>query len=95
MVDLFEHALRGVRLRVPGRRLFRFDSVKQRSSPEASELYMDLSHAPDAKHHDRRRVDKTPPNTLRELLTAMLRVGRSHAEKKSTTRRLKRKRQRT
>jgi hypothetical protein len=77
MGDIFEHAFGGVRL-------FR---ARPQSTPAqrvptstvgTADLLVDLSWMP------------APQVTIREMLTAMLRAGRSHAEKRATVRRARR-----
>jgi len=56
---------------------------------------VDLFRVPDPQtQRDRRRAHQQHQITMRELLAAMLRASRSHAEKKATTRRVKRTRRR-
>jgi len=95
VADVFEHALRGVRLLVRTRRQSRGDRDIPRLSAEATGLFVDLSRVPDPPTpHDRRRVDHHSQMTMSEMLAAMMRVGRSLAEKKAATRRMKRTRRR-
>jgi len=95
VTDVFEHALRGVRLLARTRQQSRCDRDIPRLSTEATDLFVDLSRVPDPPTpHDRRRVDQQGQLTMREMLAAMMRVGRSLAEKKAATRRMKRTRRR-
>jgi|SRR6516164_2418574 hypothetical protein len=95
ITDVFEHALRGVRLLARTRRQSRSDRDIPRLSTEATDLFVDLSRVSDPPTpHDRRRVDKQGQMTMSEMLAAMMRVGRSLAEKKAATRRVKRTRKR-
>jgi len=95
VTDVFEHALRGVRLLARTRRQSRCDRDIPRLSTEATDLFVDLSRVPDPPTpHDRRRADQQGQLTMREMLAAMMRVGRSLAEKKAATRRMKRTRRR-
>jgi hypothetical protein len=95
VADVFEHALRGVRLFVRARRQSLQDRHIPRSRTETSDVFVDLVRVPDPQtQRDRRRVDQQRQITMREMLAAMLRAGRSHAEQKATTRRVKRTRKR-
>ena len=95
VTDVFEHALRGVRLLARTRRQSRRDPDIPQLSTEATDLFVDLSRVPDPPTpYDRRRIDQQSQMTMREMLAAMMRVGRSLAEKKAATRRMKRTRRR-
>src|SRR5262245_1052134 len=96
MVDVLEHALRGVRLAFRTRRRSRRDHHGPAVTAEASDLFVDLSRVPEPEpQHGRRRRDERPQLTLGEMLAAMRRAGRSHAEKRATRRLLKRTRKRS
>jgi hypothetical protein len=92
IADVFEHALRGVRLIVRARRQSRCDrDIPRLSAAEAPDLFVDLSRVPDpATPHDRRRIDEQRQITMSEMLAAMMRAARSLAEKKEATRRVQR-----
>ena len=95
IADVFEHALRGVRLFGRARRQSRCDREIPRLSAEAPGLFVDLSRVPDpVTPHDRRRIDQQPQITMSEMLTAMMRAARSLAEKKAATRQAQRTRKR-
>jgi len=95
VADVFEHALRGVRLLARTRRQSPCDRDIPQLSTEGTDLFVDLSRVPDpAMPHDRRRVDRQGQMTMSEMLAAMMRVGRSLAEQKAAARRVKRTRKR-
>lgn len=95
IADVFEHALRGVRLIVRARRQSRCDRDIPRLSAEAPDVLVDLSRVPDpATPRDRRRIDQQRQITMSEMLAAMMRAARSLAEKKAATRRVQRTRKR-
>ena len=95
IADVFEHALRGVRLLVQARRRSCGDRDIPRLGAEAPDLFVDLPRVPDpATPHDRRRIDQQRQITMSETLAAMMLAARSLAEKKAATRRVQRTRKR-
>jgi hypothetical protein len=95
IADVFEHALRGVRLLVRARRQSRRDCDILQLSAEAPDLFVDLSRVPDpGMPDDRRRIGQERQITMSEMVTAMMRAARSLAEKKRATRRVRRTRKR-
>jgi hypothetical protein len=87
IMDVFEHALRGVRLLVRAGRQSHWYRIP-RLSAAASDLFVDLSRLPDpAAPHDRRHIRQRGQLTMSEMRVAMMRAGRSLGENKAATRR--------
>jgi len=90
LLDVLEHVLRGMRLRIPARQQSVHHRDISRSRAAASEMLVDRSPVPDPTMAGRRRVEERRQVALRDMLAAMLCTARSQAEEKAMRRQMRR-----